>query len=402
MNVWTQFKQDWSFSAMLAGLLAVVISYSGPLVIIFQVGQQAGVSSSMMISWIWAISIGSAITSIFLSLRYKVPVILAWSIPGTALLMGLFPQLTLNEMVGAYIITAVITLIIGLTGYFDKLLQWIPQGVASGMMAGILFQFGVSIFQSVHHFPALVLAMLLSYIIGKRFSPRYAIVWVVMVGLMVSAIFGQFNINTMLQHASFQLAMPEAIRPEFSWYATLNLALPLVLLNLTGQFLPGMALLKLNNYHVSSRPILNTASVASLAIAPFGGISIVQAAVTATLCMGKECHDNPSQRYIGGVSTGLFYLLGAMFAGSLVGLFQSLPSAFVACLAGLALLGALLNNLSLSMQHAEQKEPALLTFLVTVSGMSLLGIGSVFWGIVIGMCSYLLFNAKLTGEQRND
>lgn len=402
MNVWTQFKQDWSFSAMLAGLLAVVISYSGPLVIIFQVGQQAGVSSSMMISWIWAISIGSAITSIFLSLRYKVPVILAWSIPGTALLMGLFPQLTLNEMVGAYIITAIITLIIGLTGYFDKLLQWIPQGVASGMMAGILFQFGVSIFQSVHHFPALVLAMLLSYIIGKRFSPRYAIVWVVIVGLMVSAIFGQFNISTMLQQASFQLAMPESIRPEFSWYATLNLALPLVLLNLTGQFLPGMALLKLNDYHVSSRPILNTASVASLAIAPFGGISIVQAAVTATLCMGKECHDNPAQRYIGGVSTGLFYLLGAMFAGSLVGLFQSLPSAFVACLAGLALLGALLNNLSLSMQHAEQKEPALLTFLVTVSGMSLLGIGSVFWGIVIGMCSYLLFNATLTGEQRND
>lgn len=387
---WSQFKKDWSFSATVAGLLAVIISYSGPLVIFFQAAQKINASNAMMASWIWGISIGSAVCSTLLSLRYKAPVLLAWSIPGSALLISLFPDMPLSDVIGAYIIAAVISLIIGISGYFDKVLALIPQGVAAGMMAGILFQFGAGIFQSVKILPLLVFTMLLVYVLSRRFAPRYAIVWVLLSGLVTSFVSGNFNPVPI----HLTMTVPQLIMPTWSWSATMNFALPLVLLNLTGQFLPGLALMKLNDYPVSSKPIITTASVASLCIAFVGGISIVQAAVTAALCMGEHCHEDKTRRYVGGVMNGVFYLIGGLFAGSLVGLFQFLPKALVATLAGLALIGALLNNITLAMQNPDEKEAALITFLATVSGMTLFGLGAVFWGIVIGMATYVLLTHK--------
>lgn len=389
-SVWTRFRQDWSLSATVAGLLAVIISYSGPLVIFFQAAQKINASNEMMASWIWGISIGSAICSMLLSLRYRVPVLLAWSIPGSALLITLFPEMPLSDVIGAYIVAAVVSLIIGVSGYFDKVLALIPQGVAAGMMAGILFQFGAGIFQSVKTLPVLVFTMLLVYVLSRRFSPRYAIVWVLLSGLIASFVSGNFNPVSI----NLSITVPQLLTPTFSWSATMNFALPLVLLNLTGQFLPGLALLKLNDYDVSSKPIISTASVTSLLIAFVGGISIVQAAVTAALCMGEHCHEDRGRRYIGGVMNGFFYLIGGLFAGSLVGLFQFLPKALVATLAGLALLGALLSNITIAMQNPDEKEAALITFLATVSGMTLFGLGSVFWGIVIGMLTYVLLTHK--------
>lgn len=391
MSVLTDFKQDFSLSAMVAGLLAVTISYAGPLVIFFQVAESAGISTEMMTSWIWAVSIGSAIGSIVLSLRYKVPILLAWSIPGTALLVSLFPSLSLNEAVGAYLIAGLITLMIGMSGYFDKILSHIPQGIASGMMAGILFGFGLGAFNAFGAEPVLACSMLMVYLIAKRFAPRYAIVWVLLTGLVVAFFSGL--IQTKVPFA-ISLAKPLFIAPEFSLQAVFNLALPLVLLNLTGQFLPGMALIKLNNYELSSRPVINTASVLSLVVAVFGGISIVLAAVTSALCMGKDCHENPDKRYIGGVFNGVFYFVGAMFAGSLVGLFAMLPKTLIAVLAGLALMGGLLTNINLAMQNPSEREPALLTFLVTASGLDLFGLSSVFWGIVVGMGSFFVLQYR--------
>ncbi|WFF38488.1 benzoate/H(+) symporter BenE family transporter [Moraxella nasibovis] len=391
MSVFRDFKQDFSLSAMVAGLLAVTISYAGPLVIFFQVAESAGIGTEMMTSWIWAVSIGSAIGSIVLSLRYKVPILLAWSIPGTALLVSLFPSLSLGEAVGAYLIAGLITLMIGMSGYFDKVLHCIPQGIAGGMMAGILFGFGLGAFNAFGAEPVLACSMLVVYLIAKRFAPRYAIVWVLLTGLLVAFFSGLIQTKGPF---AISIAKPLFIAPEFSWQAVFNLALPLVILNLTGQFLPGMALIKLNNYQVSSQPIINSASLLSLAVAVFGGISIVLAAVTSALCMGKDCHENPDKRYIGGVFNGVFYLVGAVFAGSLVGLFAMLPKSLIAMLAGLALLGALLTNLGIAMQHSEQKEPALITFLVTASGMSLFGLSSVFWGIVFGMIGFYFYKPK--------
>lgn len=379
-------KQDWSLSATIAGFLAVLISYSGPLIIFFQAAQKAHVSTEMMISWIWAISIGAAVTGIFLSIRFKTPVVTAWSAPGTALLVTLFPNISLNEAVAAYITAAIVIFLVGITGYFDKLLKWIPQGIAAGMMAGILFQFGLGLFLATDTLPLIVFSMLLCYLISRRFSPRYCMLWVLICGVAFSFFLGKMNPVPL----DFQIARPQFIAPEWSWFSTLNLALPLILVSLTGQFLPGMAILKLSGYNTPAKPIIAAASLASLFAAFAGGITIVLASITATLCMGKDAHELKDKRYIAGIANGLFYIMGGVFAGSIVALFSLLPKELVAALAGLALLGAIASNIKIAMQEDQQRDPALITFLATVSGMHFLGLSSVFWGMCIGMLAYFI------------
>ncbi|MCM8512993.1 benzoate/H(+) symporter BenE [Acinetobacter bereziniae] len=388
-------KQDWSISATVAGFLAVLISYAGPMIIFFQAAQQANVSSSMMASWIWGSSIGAAIAGIILSIKFKTPIITAWSAPGTALLVALFPHISLNEVVAAYITSAVIIFLIGITGSFDKLLKWIPQGLAAGMMAGILFQFGLGLFKATDHMPYLVFGMLICFLLAKRYSPRYAIIWVLIAGVVLSFSLGQIQPVAM----NFSLAIPHMIYPEWTWSSTLNLAIPLTIVSLTGQFLPGMAILKLSGYQTPAKPILTVASITSIVVAFTGGITIVLAAITAALCTGKDAHELQEKRYIAGIANGIFYILGGLFAGSIVMLFSILPKELIAALAGLALLGAIATNMSVAMKDDSQRDAALITFLATVSGMHFLGFSSVFWSICIGMISHLLLTPKQSKVQ---
>lgn len=383
-------KNDWSISATVAGFLAVLISYAGPLIIFFQAAQKAHVSSDMMISWIWGISIGAAVSGIFLSIKYKVPIVTAWSAPGTALLVTLFPSITLNEAIAAYITSALVIFLIGISGYFDKLLKWIPQSIAAGMMAGILFQFGLGLFKATDNMPVIVFSMLMVFLITKRFSPRYSMLWVLLAGLLLSFSLGKMNPVAV----DFSLAIPQFIMPEWTWNSTLNLAIPLILVSLTGQFLPGMAIIKLSGYDVPAKPIIATTSIASMAVACVGGITIVLASITAALCMGKDAHELKDKRYIAGVANGLFYILGGLFAGSIVMLFSMLPKELVAALAGLALLGAISINISTAMKDESQRDAALITFLATTSGMSFLGLSAVFWGICIGVVAHLILQKK--------
>ncbi len=380
--------RDWSISAVMAGFLAVLVSYSGPLVIFFQAAQSAGVSNEVLTSWVWAISLGAAVSGILLSVWLKVPVVTAWSAPGTALLVTLFPGLSLNEAIGAYITAASIIFIIGISGSFDRIIAYIPRGIAAGMMAGILFQFGVGAFHAVGSMPGLAFGMIVSYIVFRRWVPRYAIVLVLLVGILISVAPGDFSLGGF----ELKLAKPVFIAPEWSWTSTLSFALPLVLVSLTGQFLPGMSILRLSGYETSAKPILGVTSLASLATAVFGGITIVLAAITAALCTGKDAHEDPKRRYIAGVANGLFYLVGGIFAGSIVHLFTSLPTQFVAILAGLALLGAISANLIETVQAEDHREAALITFIATASGMTFLGLGSAFWGVVLGMLAYAVLH----------
>ncbi|MDN8250197.1 benzoate/H(+) symporter BenE [Acinetobacter baumannii] len=385
-------KNDWSISATVAGFLAVLISYSGPLIIFFQAAQRAHVSTDMMVSWIWGISIGAAISGIYLSIKYKTPVITAWSAPGTALLVTLFPNISLNEAVAAYITSAIVIFLIGITGYFDKLLKWIPQDVAAGMMAGILFQFGISLFTASDSMPLIVFSMLIVFLIAKRLMPRYTMIWVLAAGVLLSLILGKMN----PVDVSFNLAIPQWISPEWTWNSTLNLAVPLILVSLTGQFLPGMAIMKLSGYDTPAKPIITATSIASLAVACIGGITIVLASITAALCMGKDAHELKEKRYIAGIANGIFYILGGLFAGSIVMLFSLLPKELVAALAGLALLGAIATNISVAMKNDGQRDAALITFLASASGMHFLGLSSVFWGICIGVIAHFILTPRST------
>lgn len=385
-------KNDWSISATVAGFLAVLISYSGPLIIFFQAAQRAHVSTDMMVSWIWGISIGAAVSGIYLSIKYKTPVITAWSAPGTALLVTLFPNVSLNEAIAAYITSAIVIFLIGVTGYFDKLLKWIPQDVAAGMMAGILFQFGIGLFTASDSMPFIVFSMLIVFLIAKRLMPRYTMIWVLGAGVLLSLFLGKMN----PVDVSFSLAIPQLISPEWTWNSTLNLAIPLILVSLTGQFLPGMAIMKLSGYDTPAKPIITVTSIASLAVACVGGITIVLASITAALCMGKDAHELKEKRYIAGIANGIFYILGGLFAGSIVMLFSLLPKELVAALAGLALLGAIATNISVAMRNDNQRDAALITFLATASGMHFLGLSSVFWGICIGVIAHFILTPRST------
>lgn len=390
----SRFLKDLSLPAIVAGFLAVLVSYSGPLAILFQAGASAGISDQMMTSWVWAISMGAAISGIILSIWLKAPVVTAWSAPGTALLVALFPELSLNEAVGAYITAAVIIFIIGVSGTFDTFVRAIPKGIAAGMMAGILFQFGVGAFTAIETTPALAIGMLLSYVVFRRLFPKYTLVLLLIAGVILAVVLE----GASLSGVRWSIAVPQFIEPEWNLGSTLSLAIPLVLVSLTGQFLPGMAILQGAGYPVRAKPIIGVTSLVSLPMAFFGGITTVVAAITAAICTGKDAHEDPSRRYVAGVFNGVFYLVGGLFAGTIVSLFTSLPAAFVAVLAGLALLGAIAGNLFSALEDASHREASLITFIVTASGMSVFGLSSAFWGVVIGYGCYLVLNGS-TGRK---
>lgn len=384
----TRLIKDLSLPAIIAGFLAVLVSYSGPLAIFFQAGSSAGISPQLMTSWVWAISVGAGVSGIVLSIWLRAPVVTAWSAPGTALLVTLFPELSLNEAIGAYITAAVTMFLIGVTGTFDAFVRAIPKGIAAGMMAGILFQFGVGAFTAIESTPALAIGMLVAYVVLRRTCPKYTLVLLLLVGIFLAVVLE----GASLSGVRWSLAVPQFIQPQWSLASTLSLAIPLVLVSLTGQFLPGMAILQSAGYAVKAKPVIGVTSLVSMPIALFGGITIVVAAITAAICTGKDAHEDVARRYVAGVFNGIFYLVGGIFAGTIVSLFTSLPAAFVAVLAGLALLGAIAGNLFSALEDASHREASLITFIVTASGMSLFGLSSALWGVVIGYGCYRVSN----------
>jgi len=375
---------DWSLSAVAAGFLAVLVSFSGPLAIFYQAAQAAHMPDAMFASWVWGISIGAGVAGIVLSWRLRVPVITAWSAPGTALLITLFPQLPLDEAVGAYLIAAVVLLAIGLSGSLERIMAHVPRGIASGMMAGILVPFGMNAFRTAGTLPLLAFGMIGAWLAFRRVVPRYGVVLLLAVGTGIAWL----TDATHFSDVRFELVVPAAIAPAWSWASTFSLALPLVLVTLTGQYLPGMAVLKTSGYATPARPVIVTCSLVSLAVAFTGGITIAIAAITAAMCTGRDAHADPRRRYVAGIANGVFYLLAGLCGGSIVMLFAALPKELITCLAGLALLGAIAANLAGVMAAGDHREAAVIAFVATASGMSFLGLGAAFWGVVIGMAAY--------------
>ncbi|WNC90215.1 benzoate/H(+) symporter BenE family transporter [Paraburkholderia sp. FT54] len=375
----------WSVSAVTAGLLAVIISYAGPLAIFFQAARTAHVGNDVVASWVWSISMGAAVSGIALSWWLKQPIITAWSAPGSALLVTLFPGMQVSDAIGAYIAAGACIFLLGVSGLFDQIVKRIPKGIACAMMAGILFQFGTNVFKSVAITPWLALGMLASYIVFRRWAARYCLILVLAFGCALAVALGLTN----LQSVSLDVTRPVFTMPTWSWKSTVSLAVPLVIVSLTGQFLPGFAILRASGYQTPSRPVLVGTSLASILVAFSGGITIVIAAITAALCTGPDSHRDPERRYVAGIANGLFYLVGGTFAGTVVMLFAALPNTFVAVLAGLALLGAIATNIVGLVHDESHREASFITFIATASNMTFLGLGSAFWGIVIGTLTHL-------------
>ncbi|MFI8482647.1 benzoate/H(+) symporter BenE family transporter [Pseudomonas sp. NPDC078700] len=379
---------DSSPAAVVAGFIAMLTGYTSSLVLMFQAGQAAGLSNGQISSWIWSLSIGMAVCCIGLSLRYRAPVMIAWSTPGAALLISSLPGVPYSEAIGAYIICSGLIVICGLTGSFDRIMRRIPGSIAAALLAGVLFKIGLEICVAAEQQPVLVVAMLLAYLLGKRMLPRYAVLAALVVGCLLAGVFGLLNFD----HFELKLATPVWTSPSFSIAAAISIGIPLFIVAMTSQNLPGMAVLRANGYDVPASPLLNVTGICSILLAPFGSHGIHMAAISAAICAGPEAHEDPKKRYTAAVWCGVFYGVAGIFGATLAALFAALPKALILSIAALALFASIIGGLTQAMSEPKEREAALITFLVTASGMTLFTIGSAFWGIVAGLLTLVILN----------
>ncbi|UCJ15321.1 benzoate/H(+) symporter BenE family transporter [Pseudomonas sp. MM211] len=379
---------DTSTSAVVAGFIGMLTGYTSSLVLMFQAGQAAGLSAGQISSWIWALSIGMAVTCIGLSLHYRAPIMVAWSTPGAALLITSLPGVPYSEAIGAYILCSALILVCGLTGSFDRIMRRIPGSIAAALLAGVLFKIALEICVAAEQQPLLVIAMLFAYLLGKRLLPRYAVLAALLVGCVLAGTLGLLNFSQF----ELQLATPEWTTPSFSIAAAISIGIPLFIVAMASQNLPGMAVLRANGYDVPASPLLNTTSLVSILLAPFGSHGIHMAAISAAICAGPEAHEDPRKRYTAAIWCGVFYGIAGLFGATLAALFAALPKALILSIAALALFASIIGGLTQAMSEPKEREAALITFLVTASGMTLFGVGSAFWGIVAGLLTLALLN----------
>jgi benzoate membrane transport protein len=372
--------KDVSAAAIAAGFVTVLVGFTSSAALVFQAARAFGAGPVEIGSWILALGIGMGATCIVLSLRYRVPVVTAWSTPGAAMLITAAAGVPMNQAIGAFIFSGLLILVAGYSGLFERLLARIPLSIAAAMLAGVLVRFGIDVFTSLGGRFALVGAMLAMYLVMRRLRPRYAVIAALGAGIVVAAIEGALRVDAV--HVA--LARPVFVWPAFSIAAVFGIALPLFVVTMASQNVPGVATLRASGYTPPISPIIGATGVATVLLAPFGGYALNLAAITAAICMGREAHEDPSRRYVAAVAAGAFYLVLGLFGATVGALFAAFPRELVLAIAGIALFGTIGGALAQALGDEREREPALITFLVTASGLVLGGVGSAFWGLVAG------------------
>ena len=382
--------RDSSVSSIAAGFVTVLVGFASTAAIVFQAAQALDATPAQTASWMWALGIGMGATCIALSLRWKMPVVTAWSTPGAAVLATSAAGVSMGEAVAGFLVSALLIAIAGFSGIFERMLGRIPLSLASAMLAGVLLRFGIDAFAAIQAAPALVLSMLATWLLARRWWPRYAVIATLLAGIAAAALAGQLH----LAGLRLELAQPVWTTPRLSLASILGVALPLLVVTMGSQNVPGVAAIRASGYPLPVSPAIGWTGVASLLLAPFGAFALNLAAITAAICMGPEAHADPARRYTAAVWAGLFYLLVGLFGATVAGLFAAFPQALVLAIAGIALFGTLGNSLVAALREEDEREAALVTFLVTASGLSLLGVGAAFWGLVAGVCVRLALRRK--------
>lgn len=390
------FFKDSSLSAWVAGSIATLISCTGPIVILVQAAQAGGLSEAELSSWIWAVCVGGGVLSVWLSLYFKAPFFVAWSIPGAALLVSVLPGTPFPEAIGAYIAASIIVFLFGVTGIFDKFLSILPGSIGASLQAGILLNFSIDTFQVLPDAPLIVLSMIVAYIVMRRLSPRYAVAMVLFVGLAAVIYARQLDYGAL----RFALSVPVWTWPEFDLIGTLSLAVPLALVSLSGQFMPGMSIMRMNDYLIPARSSLIGCGFLGVLLAPFGAHGFNLASVTLALCASPEAHPDKSKRYVAAVVGGVLFALFGIASTTFVVLFTALPPQLIAALAGLALMGPLLAGLMRTVSDSRDREAGLFCFLITASGVNLYGLSAPFWGVVVGLGVYLILGSGSVGSDK--
>lgn len=382
--------RDLSLPAVVAGFITVLVGFASSAVIVFQAAQAVGADQREIASWMWALGLGMGVTCIGLSLRYRIPVVTAWSTPGAAMLVVGAGSVSLAEAIGAFLLAAVLGALLGFSGIFAKVMKRVPMALAAGMLAGVLLRFGLEVFVSMGSQFGMGVAMFATWLVGRRWLPRYAVILTLAVGIAVAVAQGQLH----LQGVTLQLAVPVWTTPQLSWAAVASVALPLFVVTMASQNIPGVAVIRASGYQAPISPVIGWIGVVNAALAPFGAFALNLAAITAAICMGREAHEDPARRYTAAMAAGGFYLLVGLFGATVAAVFAAFPKELIACVAGIALFGTIGNSLASALAVERDREAALVTFLVTASGLALGGIGSAFWGLVAGGVTLIVLRPR--------
>ncbi|MBS1154972.1 MAG: benE [Proteobacteria bacterium] len=380
------FTRHITPSTLTAGFITVLVGYTSSAAIVFEAARAAGGSQAQIASWLIVLGLAMGMTCIGLSLRYRIPVVTAWSTPGAALLATSLAGHSMNVAVGCFIFAAALILLCGVTGWFERIMSRVPMSLCAALLAGVLVRFGMNAFVSMQTALLLVLPMFGVYLVCKRFKPRYVMLLVLLTGIALAQTQGLLHLDA----SRFALATPVWIAPEFNWQALIGIGLPLFIVTMASQNIPGVAVLRSAGYTPPVSALISWTGFVNLVLAPFGCFAVNLAAITAALCMGKEVHDDPAKRYQASVAAGGFYLILGVLGAAVGAFLNAFPRELIFAIAGFALLGTIGNGLTLALREEEQREPALITFLVTASGLTLFGIGSAFWGLVAGVLALLV------------
>jgi benzoate membrane transport protein len=367
-------------SVVTSAVVAALVGFGSTIAIIIAAAQAVGANAAQTSSWVAALCLAMAATSGYLSVRYRMPVITAWSTPGAALIAA-SAGISIHAAVGSFLLAGALIVLAALIKPFGRSIERIPTSIAAAMLAGVLLQFVVGVFQSAQGAPGLVLPLVAVFLVVRLFNPALAVLAVLFVGLGIA--FGSGMAQPLTSNLS--LSSLTFIEPAFELTALIGLGLPLFLVTMASQNLPGFAVLRASGYQPPSRPILAVTGLASVITALFGAHTSNLAAISAAICTGPDTHPDPAKRWMVGPFYALSYLIFAAFSAALIGLIAALPPELIKTVAGLALLGAFAGALGSALSEGSKVFPAVITLAVTASGLSLLGIGSAFWGLVAGL-----------------
>ncbi|WP_286955665.1 benzoate/H(+) symporter BenE family transporter [Arsenicicoccus sp. UBA2120] len=387
-------RRDASLSAVLAGFVAVAISYAARHTLLLEAARAGGLSPQLTASWVWAISVGSGLVCLVTSWWTKQPVMVAWSIPGAALLITSLGDYRFSDAIGAYVVCGVVSVLLGATGLVGRLLQAVPRPITAAVLAGVLFPFALKVAAAVVGQPVVAGGLVLGYLVGRRWQPRYAVFLALATGGVLAVVTGQAQAMAV----RLTLTTPTWTTPTWSWDAILGIALPLLIVTAVGQNAPGLIVMHNSGYDADDRLLLGASGVASVLAAPFGSHALNMAAVTAAIATSEESHPDHDRRYVAGMACGFFYVLGGFAADTIVSLFSAIPADMLTALAGVALLSPLQASIYDTMHegdhHRSVTEAALITFAVTASGVQALGIVSAFWGLLAGVVAYAVLRPR--------
>ncbi len=385
-----QVARDTSLAAISAGFVATLVGFTSTIALIFHAARSLGASPDQITSWVLALGLGMGLSTLGLSLWTRSPILITWSTPGAAVIASAAAGVSLPEATGAFLVCGVLMWLCGATGWFARVMDRIPVALASALLAGILTKFALMAFAAATPQPGLILSMLLAYLVGKRWWPRYAVLAVLIVGTLVAWSQGQLNTAAL----RWDLAQPVWVTPQWSWHAVIGMGLPLFIVTMASQAVPGVSAIRVSGYQPPVSSLMTWSGVTTVLMAPFGGYAFNLAAITAAIVLNPHAHADKDKRYTAAIMAGLFYIAMGLLGGAVAGVLTAFPPALVMGVAGLALLGTIGNGLATSLRDERYREAALITFLVTLSGVSLLGVGSAFWGLVAGTLALFVENFR--------